>query len=479
MEDYVVYQEYADSILDKAAVAAEYFRTFDQKAVDAIVKAVFEAAFNARFELAQKAFDETGIGVYEHKVIKNIWASLLVYENIKNQKTVGEISHDPYLGLTEIAQPHGPILALTPLTNPTSTTIFKILIALKTRNALIFSPHGAARKCSRRATEILYEAALKAGAPENCIQFITKKHREYLNHIMRHRALALILATGTRQIVKEAYATGRPVIGIGPGNVPVYVDETADFPLAAEYIVLSKTFDNGTICASEQALVIDKKVEKKLLPLLEKAGCYFCSAEQAQKLGEIAFDSVNRLMRAEAVGQPVAVLAERAGFEIPNNTKLLVAPCKGVGHDYPLSHEILTPILAYYVVDDYQDALETCMKLNALGGQGHTISIYTNDNKVIKEFSAKISAGRICVNTPATQGAIGGTYNSFNPSFTLSCGTQAGNIFTDNITTTHLLNIRRVARRRPNQQWFSIQDFEWLDPDIDADKILSKYNRNF
>lgn len=478
MKEYV-YQEYADTILDQASVAAEYFRTFDQKAVDEIVAAVFKAAFNARFELAQLAYEETGIGVYEHKVIKNIWASLLVYENIKNQKTVGEISHNPYLGLTEIAQPHGPILALTPLTNPTSTTIYKILIALKTRNPLIFSPHGAARKCSRRTTEILYEAALQAGAPEYCIQFITKKHRDYLNQIMMHRALALILATGTRQIVREAYATGRPVIGIGPGNVPVYVDNTADLPLAAAYIVLSKTFDNGTICASEQALVIEKKVEKAFKPLLEKQGCYFCTEAQAEELGKIAFDSANRLMRAEAVGQPAHVLATRAGFDIPKDSKLLVAPCSGVGHDYPLSHEILTPILAYYVVKDYQSALETCMKLNALGGQGHTVSIYTNENKVIKEFSNKISAGRICVNTPATQGAIGGTYNSLNPSFTLSCGTQAGNIFTDNITTTHLLNIRRVARRRPNQQWFSIQDYEWLDPDIDADTILSKYHRNF
>jgi len=474
-----VYQAYADEILERSVKATKSFEAYDQRAVDHIVKAVFVAAFNARLDLARLAHEETGIGVFKHKVIKNVWASLLVYENIKNQKTVGEIFHDPYTGITEIAQPHGPILALTPLTNPTSTTIFKALIALKTRNSLIFSPHSSARKCSIAAAKILYEAAHKAGAPDHCLQWITKKEPEYLQHVMRHRDLALILATGTRQIVKEAYTSGKPVIGIGPGNVPVFVDISADFGLATEYIILSKTFDNGTVCASEQALVVEEKVDRVLKPFLERQGCYFCTPSQAEKLGEIAFDSFNRIMRADAVGQSVRVLAERAGFSIPDKTKLLIAPCQGVGPGYPLSYEILTPILAYYVVDNYDQALETCLKLNALGGQGHTVSVYTNDEKVIQDFSSHISAGRICVNTPATHGAIGGTYNTLNPSFTLSCGTQAGNIFTDNITTTHLLNIRRVARRRPNLRWFTIQEHEWLDSSLEANEMLQRYNMNF
>ncbi len=473
------YQEYADELLGKAAKAARQFETYDQDFVDHIVKNVFKAAYDARLDLAKLTFEDTGIGIYEHKVIKNIWASLLVYENIKDQKTVGEISHDPYLGITTIARPHGPILALTPLTNPTSTAIFKILIALKTRNPLIFSFHGAARKCSREACRILYYAALQAGAPEHCIQWITKKHLNYLQHIMRHRDLALILATGTRQIVREAYGSGKPVIGIGPGNVPVYVDASADLPMAAHYITLSKTFDNGTVCASEQALVIERKVAEAFEPLLEKEGAFFCSDEQAAALAEIAFDSANKIMRADAVGQPAPELAKRAGFQVPDKTKLLIAPCHGVGKGFPLSYEILTPILTYYVVEDYREALAMCVRLSTLGGQGHTVSIYANNEQAIKDFSTYLPAGRVCVNTPATQGAIGGTYNTLNPSFTLSCGTQAGNIFTDNITTTHLLNIRRVARRRPNTRWFAIQDFEWLDAEIDGDEILKKYNRNF
>jgi acetaldehyde dehydrogenase/alcohol dehydrogenase len=473
------YKAYADDILNKADQAAQDFRAFTQDSVDRLVREVFKAAYNARLDLARMVYEETGIGVYEHKVIKNCWASLLVYEDIKNQKTVGEIEHDTSTGITKIALPRGPILALTPLTNPSSTTIFKVLIALKTRNPLIFSAHGAARKCSRIAAEILYDAALNAGAPEFCIQWVNKKHPDYLQQIMRHRKLALIIATGTRRIVKEAYVSGKPVIGIGPGNVPVYIDHSADFNLAADYIVLSKTFDNGTVCASEQALVVGKKVASVMKPLFEERGCYFCSDGEAKKLGEIAFDSKNVLMRADVVGMPAEYLAERAGFSVPEGTRLLIAPCYGVGPGYPLSYEILTPILSYYVVDSYDEALETCVKLNALGGQGHTVSIYANNEKVVEDFTANILAGRMCVNTPATQGAIGGTYNSLHPSFTLSCGTQAGNLFTDNITTTHLLNVHRIARRRPNSRWFSIPDEIWLNPDQDADTILDRYNRNF
>jgi acetaldehyde dehydrogenase/alcohol dehydrogenase len=473
------HQQYADDILAKAAAAANAFKSFDQAAVDRIVRAVFRCGYDHRLEFARMAYEETGIGVLEHKVLKNIWASLLVYEHIKGQKTVGAISHDPASGITEIAQPVGPILALTPLTNPTSTTIFKSLIALKTRNPLIFSPHGGARKSSRAAAQILYEAALKAGAPEHCLQWITRPHLEALQRIMRHRDLALIIATGTRQIVKEAYGSGKPVIGIGPGNVPAYVDETADLPLAAESIVLSKTFDNGTVCASEQALVVHRKVAAALRDQLEARGGYFCTDAQARVLGEIAFDAKERLMRADVVGKPAAFLAAKAGFEIPPGTKLLIAPCRGVGPRHPLSYEILTPILAYYEVATTRKALDVCLKLNALGGRGHTVSLYANNDQVVKEFAASLSAGRFCVNTPATQGAIGGTYNTLTPSFTLSCGTQAGNIFTDNISTSHLINIHRVARRRLNARWFQIPERVWSDPGIDGEAILALYNKNY
>ena len=473
------HQEYADDILSKAKSAAAKFKEFDQKQVDRVVDAVFEAAFNARLELAQSTLDETGIGVYEHKIIKNCWGSLLVYENIKNQKTVGKIYHNDRKRITEIAEPHGPILGMTPLTNPTSTTIFKALITMKTRNPIIFSSHGAARKCSAQAARLLYEAALEAGAPEHCIQWITKKHVDYLKSIMGHRDLALIIATGTRRIVKETYLSGKPVIGIGPGNVPVYVDRSADMELAAEYIILSKTFDNGTVCASEQALVVEKDVAQSLEPLLKKEGSYFCDDGEAEKLGAVAFDSVHTLMKADVVGRPAPYIAELAGFKVPEDTKLLIAPCKGIGPGFPLSYEILAPILTYYTVDNYEQALDKCVKLNSLGGQGHTLSIYANDERVVEDFTDKLTAGRICVNTPATHGAIGGTYNTLNPSWTLSCGTQAGNIFTDNITVTHLLNIYRIARRRPNFRWFSIPEDTWGDPEVDAAHIKALYNRNY
>jgi len=474
-----VYEDYSNELLARSVAAANAFKSFDQEAVDRIVHAVFKAGYDNRIEFARQAFEETGTGRLEHKVIKNVWASLLVYENIKNQKTVGIISEDPVRGIAEIAQPHGPILAMTPLTNPTSTTIFKSLIAMKTRNPLIFSPHGSSRKCSLGAAEVLYKAALKAGAPEHCLQWLTKKHPDYLWHIMRHRDLSLIIATGTRQIVKEAYGSGKPVIGIGPGNVPAFVDASADLALAADSIVLSKTFDNGTVCASEQALVVERNVARSLKPLLEARGCYFCLPAQAEKLGAIAFDSYNHLMKADIVGKPAAFVAKRAGFQVPADTKLLIAPCEGVGPDYPLSHEILTTILTYYEVPTVRKALEICIKLNELGGRGHTVSLFANDEKVIKKFIEHLSAGRICVNTPATQGAIGGTYNTLTPSLTLSCGTQAGNIFTDNITTTHLLNIHRVARRRLNARWFQIPEETWTDPKVGAEEILQRFNRNY
>jgi acetaldehyde dehydrogenase/alcohol dehydrogenase len=242
---------------------------------------------------------------------------------------------------------------------------------------------------------------------------------------------------------------------------------------------MSKTFDNGTICASEQALVVEKYVAAQLEPFFKAEGAYYCSEWQAQKLGEIVYDRENRVMRAEVVGRSAEHLANLAGINVEKNTRMLIAPCSGIGPQFPLSHEILTPLLTYYVVDTYDQAIDYCVKLNQLGGQGHTVSIYTNREKVINDFIAKVSAGRICVNTPTTHGAIGGTFNTLNPSFTLSCGTEAGNIYTDNITTTHLHNIHRIARRRPNIRWFSIPEKTWLDPETTAEKIIMQYNKNY
>ncbi len=472
------FDPYADEIVGRSWSAAEVFRSFTQEQADRIVRAVYEAAYDARLELARLAHEETGIGVYEHKVVKNAWASLLVYEDIRERKTVGTLSHDPASGITEIAQPKGVILALVPVTNPTSTTIFKILICMKTRNPVIFSAHRAARKCIRRTAEILAEAAYGAGAPPDSIQWINKAEKGYLERVMRHRRLALILATGTGEIVRQAQASGTPTLGVGPGNVPVFVHASADLPLAARTIVHSKTFDNGTVCASEQALVVEPDVDARLRPLLEARGAWFCTPEQMKALGPVCYDPERRTMRPEVVGKPAAEIAGRAGFAVPGKVRLLIAEPEGIGRDHPLSHEILAPVLACYRVPDYAAAVAACEALNRLGGVGHTVGLYANDERVVADF-AGMNAGRIVVNTPSTEGAIGGIFNSLKPSLTLACGTGAGNLDTDNITIDHLLNIHRVARLRLNRRWLDISRETWLDPAVGHDEIRSIYNRNY
>jgi acetaldehyde dehydrogenase / alcohol dehydrogenase len=470
---------YADELLVTASVAAARFRGLNQEEVDRIVDAVYRAAYDNRLELARQALEETGAGVFEHKVVKNAWASLLVYEDIRDRKTVGVIGHDPATGITEIAQPKGPVLATIPVTNPTSTTIFKILICMKTRNPIILSPHGGARKCIRETARILGEAAVAAGAPEGSVQIITKPQRDHLERVMRHRKLALILATGTGAIVRAAQSSGTPTFGVGPGNVPVYVDRTADIDLAARYLGHSKTYDNGTVCASEQALVVTAEIDARMRGQLIERGSYFCSPDEVKALDAIAFDSVARTMKADVVGRSAVSIAERCGFKVPERTRLLIAEPGGIGRDYPLSHEILAPILAYYVVRDYDEAIETCIDLSEQGGIGHTVGLYANDDSVIEEFGRLMNVGRICVNQPTTQGAVGGLFNTLRPSLTLACGTGAGNITTDNITVTHLLNIHRIARRRVNSRWMEIPRETWLDPSISSEEIRKIYNKNY
>jgi len=465
---------YADELVGRAAHAAERFRGFTQEQVDRIVQRVFERAWTARLELAQLAHEETGMGLYEHKVIKNAWASVLVYEDIRLAKTVGVLSHDEASGITEIAQPKGPILATIPVTNPTSTAIFKILICTKTRNPVILSAHRGARKCSRRTAEILRDAALEAGAPADAVQWISQAESAYLDAVMRHRRLALILATGTSEIVRRAQASGTPTLGVGPGNVPVYVHASADLELAARTIVHSKTFDNGVVCASEQALVVEPAVDRALRPLLEARGARFCSPAETAALGPVCYDAERRTMRADIVGKPAAEIARRAGFAVEPQVRLLIAVPEGIGALHPLSHEILAPVLAYYVVPDYSTALGTCEALNRLGGVGHTVGLYANDEHVVADF-AQMNAGRIVVNTPSTEGAIGGIFNALKPSLTLACGTGAGNLDTDNITVSHLLNVHRVARRRLNRRWLDVPRTAWLDPALGPEAIRQLY----
>jgi acetaldehyde dehydrogenase/alcohol dehydrogenase len=468
---------YADELVGRAQEAARQFRQYDQPRVDRIVRAVFEAAYNARMHLARLACAETGMGLYEHKVVKNAWASLLVFDDIRDTRTVGEIHDDPVRGITQIAQPKGPILATVPITNPTSTAIFKTLICMKTRNPVIFSAHRGARKCVKETVRILADAAEAAGAPPNAIRAMTHGQKSHLEQVMKHPGLAMILATGTNSIVELAQHSGTPTLGVGPGNVPVYVHGSADLPLAARSIVHSKTFDNGTVCASEQALVVERDVAKRLQPLLEERGAFLCTRDQAVALGRICFDIGNMRMRPEAVGQPATALAERAGFAVPKGTRLLVAEPDGVGPEHPLSHELLMPVLSYYRCNGYDEALDLCRAVNRRGGVGHTVGVYANDPSVIDDF-ARMDAARILVNTPSTQGAIGGIFNSLRPSLALGCGAGAGNMTTDNISIDHLLNIHRVARLRPNGRWLGA----WattLEEKVGPDQILALYNRNY
>ena len=464
-------------ILFKAKTSAAIFSQFSQEQVDKIVEAVFKAAFDNRVRLAKMAVEETGIGVWEHKVMKNVVASQLVYEDIKKMKTVGIISENHLTGIVEIAQPIGPIFAIIPVTNPTSTIIYKILIALKTRNPIIIHPHRLAKDCSIETAKICYEAALAADAPEDCIQWVSGFERKDTQALMSNSDISLILATGGTSLVKAAYSSGTPAIGVGAGNVPVFIEKTADARFAAEKILSSKLFDNGTICASEQALVVEKEIESEFRQALIDNNAYFMSPEEILKVEKVAFDVEKDVMKVDVVGKSVQTIANLAGINVPENTSVLIAPLENVGKEYPLSNEILAPILAYYVEDDFQSAVNRCIDLNYHGGIGHTASIFSNDEEKIKQFSLIMNAGRIVVNMPSSQGAVG-LGSGLNPSLTLGCGTGGKNITTDNITATHLLNIQRIARRKENYLYDRFDKSKYLDENFDSNNLEIDYYIN-
>ncbi|MCX6270032.1 MAG: aldehyde dehydrogenase family protein [Bacteroidetes bacterium] len=469
----------ADDIIQQAILAAAEFHQFGQEATDKIVKAVYEAAFNNRVHLARMAWEETGIGRWEDKVIKNVVGTHLVYEDIRNEKTVGIISDDPDNGLIEIAQPMGPVLAVIPVTNPTSTTIFKILICLKTRNPIIVCPSKKAAKCSGEAARICYKAALKAGAPEGCIQWIGSINRETTHQLMSHKGLALILATGGGSLVNAAYCSGTPSIGVGAGNVPVFIEKSADVPFAVDQILISKTFDNGTICASEQAVVVEQSIAESVKEEFLSKKAFFVSNEDLPGLAKTAVFAGTGLMSPEVVGKSAAFIAGLAGIEVPEDTALLIAPQTAVGSAHPLSSEILAPILAWYEVPDFESAIKTCIQLNFHGGIGHTVSIFSNDEDRIRYFALQMNAGRILVNVPSSQGAVGGMFTKLNTSFTLGCGTGGKNITTDNVTVRHLLNIQRVLKRRENSQFLGFDKAKFLDESLTAEDIWPMYHKNY
>lgn len=471
--------DFADQILQRAVQAGAVFAQLGQAETDRIVDAVHKAAFNQRVRLARMANEETGMGKWQDKVLKNVVASQLVYDDIKDLKTAGVVSEDFASGITEIAQPVGPILAVIPVTNPTSTVIFKVLISLKARNPIIVCPSGKAKRCCAETARICYEAALAAGAPEDCIQWLNDTSREQTQALMSHKGLALILATGGTGLVKTAYSSGTPTLGVGAGNVPVFIDVSADIPFAVNQVFISKLFDYGTICASEQAIVVEAAIAEAVRSEFERQGAYFLSPEEIVKLEAVAFDTAKGAMKPDVVGQPASLIAQKAGIAAPAGVQILMAPLAGVGEKYPLSAEILAPILAFYVEPSFIDAVNRCIDLNFYGGIGHTVSLYANNEARITEFSLLMNAGRIVVNTPSSQGGVGGMYNRLSPSFTLGCGTGGKNITTDNVTARHLVNIQRVARRRDNQRLAQFDAALYLDESLDSEAIEQIFNRNY
>ncbi len=361
--DEIVKDPFVEEVVQRARAAAEVFGTFDQEQTDRIVHAVYRAGFNNRWKLAEMAWIETGIGNLHDKVVKNIIATRFVYRDIKNQRSVGVIGEDPVNMITEIARPMGPVFAVTPITNPTSTALFKILISMKSRNPVILFPHGAARKSTIEAARICYEAALEAGAPVDCIQWVPKATRDQVLAFMSHRRVALVLATGSVSLVRAAYHSGNPAIGVGPGNVPVYIGKSADVPFAVSQILLSKLFDNGTICASEQAVIVSGYNAMQVREEFIRSGAHFLTEEEKEKLGKFAINSAQHSMNPEVIGKDACAIAAMAGFSVADQTRLLIAEMEPhqVGHNHPLSLEILAPILAFYEVKNFGRGL-TCAK---------------------------------------------------------------------------------------------------------------------
>ena len=446
-----------DDLVAKARKASEEYMKLNQEQVNNIVKAMSMAGLEHHMELAKLAVEETNRGIYEDKITKNMFATEYIYHSIKYDKTVGVINDNEEEGYEEIAEPIGVIAGVTPVTNPTSTTMFKSIIAAKTRNVIIFGFHPSAQQCSVRAAEIVREAAIKAGAPENCILWIEEPSILATSTLMNHPGVDLILATGGTGMVKAAYSCGKPALGVGPGNVPCYIDKTAKLKTSVNDLVLSKSFDNGMICASEQSVIVDREIHEEFERLMKEAGCYFLSDEETQKLRNSMFiEEKGCALNADIVGKSPYVIAKGAGIEIPQDTKVLVLHENGVGIEYPFSKEKLSPVLAYYIVENADEGIELAEKLIEFGGLGHSAVIHSEDEETIEKFSKTVKVGRIIVNSPSTHGAIGDIYNTNLPSLTLGCGTFGGNSTTSNVSSANLINIKKVAKRRVNMQWFKV-----------------------
>ena len=470
---------YVDQLVSKAQVALSKFEEFTQEQVDYIVAKCSVAGLDAHGTLAEAAINETGRGVFEDKAVKNLFACEYVTSNLRHLKTVGIINEDPLLGITEIAEPVGVVCGIVPTTNPTSTVIFKSLICLKTRNPIIFSFHPSAHACSVMAAVVIRDAAVAAGAPEDCIQWLDMKSMYATTALMKHPGVATILATGGNAMVSAAYSCGKPALGVGAGNVPAYVEKTCVLPRAVNDIVLSKSFDNGMICASEQAAIVDHEIYDDFMKEIKRFKVYFVNKDEKAKLEQFMFgaaaysDNVNvAKLNPNVVGKPATWIAEQAGIKVPEDTQIICAECAEVGPNEPLTREKLSPVLAILKASSTEDGILKSTQMVEFNGLGHSAAIHTEDHELSKRFGHACKAIRIIENAPSTFGGIGSVYNAFIPSLTLGCGSYGHNSVSNNVSAINLINIKRIGRRNNNMQWVK------LPPKIYFERNSIKYLRD-
>ncbi|MDE6475530.1 MAG: bifunctional acetaldehyde-CoA/alcohol dehydrogenase [Erysipelotrichaceae bacterium] len=460
-----------NQLVQNGLKALEEFRKLNQEQVDYIVAKASVAALDQHGELALAAVKETGRGVFEDKATKNLFACEHVVNNMRNLKTCGIINEDPVTGITEIADPVGVVCGIVPTTNPTSTAIFKSLICLKTRNPIIFSFHPSAVSCSIQAAKIVYDAAVAAGAPENCIQWIEKPSMEGTSALMNHEGVSTILATGGNAMVKAAYSCGKPALGVGAGNVPAYVEKTANIRQAAHDIVMSKAFDNGMVCASEQAAILDQEVYDEFVKEIKTYGVYMANAKEKAMLEAYMFgvksekDYEQAKLNPIVVGKAASWIAKEAGFKVPEDTNIICVECKEVGSKEPMTREKLSPVLALLKVKDSEEGMNKACQMVEFHGLGHSGAIHTANEELAKEFGKRVKAIRVIWNSPSTFGGIGNVYNAFLPSMTLGCGSYGGNSVGNNVSAVNLLNIKKVGKRRNNMQWFKVPSKIYFEKD--------------
>ncbi|WP_392424133.1 bifunctional acetaldehyde-CoA/alcohol dehydrogenase [Dolosigranulum pigrum] len=476
-----------DQLVARGQAALAAFGHFDQDQINYIVKKASVAALDQHGHLAKLAVDETGRGVFEDKATKNLFACEHVVNHMRHEKTVGIIREDDVQGLTYIAEPVGVVCGITPTTNPTSTTIFKALIALKTRNPIIFAFHPGAQQSSAAAAQVVYDAAVKAGAPKHCVQWITQPSMEATNALMNHEGIATILATGGNAMVKAAYSCGKPALGVGAGNVPAYIEKTADVPQAVHDIVMSKSFDNGMVCASEQAAIIDEVIYDQTIAEFKSYHTYLVTPEEKALLEEFCFgakaNSKNcseAKLNSDIVGRSASWIAEQAGFAVPEGTNILAAEVSEVGPNEPLTREKLSPVLAVLKAKSTDQGIELAKQMVEFHGLGHSATIHTASEELAQAYGQKIKAMRLIWNSPSTFGGIGNVYNAFVPSLTLGCGSYGKNSVGGNVSTEHLLNIKKVGRRKNNMQWFKVppkiyferDSIQYLKSMKDVEKVM-------